>query len=150
MGVEPLPFDQRIGCWCSFGCPDFHKPEQRYWVVIDTGGEEPRLDEGVLYQRLPPFPLGLVCIWTADPPFPPATATRLIKGPAGTFANQSYFWQFQFEDPVPPFTYDAKAEFPLVQCGSQLGWVAQTAPPGWGLTTIIPVKWFQNADDVPH
>jgi len=150
MGVEPLPFDERGGCFCTFGCPDFHKPEQRYWVVVDTQGDVPRLDAGAVFQRLLPFPPGQTCQFTPDPPFPGNVFTSLIKGTEMIGSLQSYFWQFLYQESGPVNVYEAKQSFPQVECGGQLGWVAQTAPAGWGPVQIFPIRWYENANDVPH
>jgi len=150
MGVAPLPFDARKACFCTFGCPTFKRPQQRYWVVVNTAGEVPVLDTGILVQRDPSFPISLTCFWSPDPPLDPNLSADLIKVPVPPEVPNKASWEFVFEQAAPFIIYTARHRPIVTPCDGIFELPKLAGPAAWSDAKIFPVRWFEDADDVPH
>jgi len=149
MGFEPLPFDPRNACFCRQNCPSFRQPTSRWWTVWSNPPPTiPELGTGVLVEFTQQFPI------------PPTCRFRAVVLPVGVTV---YFFDIQPQDPIPgPTIQRTVAAFTNVgfgvarnsldneECNIPLNIPGVPPNDPFGGCNIFPVRWFQNANDVPH
>lgn len=149
MGVTPLPFDPRSPCFCHQNCGSFRQPTTRWWVVYQSAVPSiPQLNTGVLVefdsQTFPDrrclfvpdvLPAGVTVLSLELFPLPPIPGSDLLRS---TLVETNVGDQNNFEifESAP---CDIGYVLPVSQTTLNAGPVALT-----------PVRWYQNADDVPH
>lgn len=149
MSVEPLPFDSRPACFCRQNCPGFKQPPLRWWVVYQTCPPTiPELCSGVLveFSFFVPFsracvfepeilPAGITSLALELIPLPPFPGDEILKA---TFVDTNVGDQNNFD------------EFESVPCENAFVLPVASGTLLIGPATLTPVRWFQNANDVPH
>jgi len=150
MGFAPLPMDPRGKCFCQRGCPNFEQPTSRYWLVIQTGGDFPPLDAGILMEFNPAQSNPQLCTWIPFPALPPNQLVFLTKTPAPTIPVIGYFLRV-IAFIIPFAGYDTSLRKFFLPCGFDVLEIPKSqGPPGWGDAKIFRIEWWQNANDVPH
>jgi len=149
MGFEPLPFDPRNSCFCRQNCPSFERPTSRWWLVwSDPPPAIPILGEGVLVEFsnlvvpsqncifsaviLPPLVTNLTLQIFPMAPIPGPTIRRV----ATVFSTLGFSFAALTVD-------NEECNIPL-----NLPPVPFISP--FGGANMFPVRWFENANDVPH
>lgn len=149
MGFEPLPFDPRSACFCHQNCPSFEQPTSRWWTVWSNPPPTiPELGAGVLVE----FDLFLVV--------PQTCRFAAVVLPPGVF---SYAYEMQPRPPIPgPLIQRtvsaitnlgpgiARNVLSNEECNISLNIPAFPLFPQFGGCNIFPVRWYENANDVPH
>jgi len=131
MGFEPLPFDPRASCFCHQNCPGFQRPTSRWWTVWSNPPPTiPILGVGVLVEFDLFIAVAKTCRFSA------------VVLPVGVL---NYTFEMQPRPPQPGGLIQR-----TVTAITNLG-------PGIARNTLdnaacnIPlVRWFENANDVPH
>ena len=151
VGFEPLPFDPIGPCLCHKNCPDFRKVSARYWVNVDTGGEVPRLDEGILAEIDPGSAGQSICIWTAFPPVTFPQFFQLTKQPRVLSPSEGTRWTMVFNGFFPFLDYLAfDVDFEDVCNFDTVILPKSSGEASWSDCTLVRVDWWKNANDVPH
>jgi len=149
MGFEPLPFDPRGPCFCHQNCPSFERPTSRWWTVWSNPPPTiPELGTGVLVE----FDLFL--------PVPATCRFSAVVLPPGVLA---YSFEMAPRPPIPgPLILRtvaaitnlgpgiARNELAGEECNIPLNIPPLPAFPQFGGCNIFPVRWYENANDVPH
>jgi len=149
MGVAPLPFDPRQPCFCHQNCSGFKRPTSRWWVRWENAPPAfPIFATGILLD----FDSGLsspnFCLFKPIPDIPGIALVRLDLSPVapipGTNVQQSALAAVGGDvqvNQIIVFNPLCDATFTIAQSGGTLN---------LGLATLTPIRWYQNADDVPH
>jgi len=149
MGLEPFPFDSRSACFCRQNCPGFKQPPLRWWVVYQSAPPTiPELATGIVVQfesqTFPdrrciwdPFdlPLGILSLELEFFPLPPVPGDEILKS---TFLVTNVGDQNNFD------------EFTDVPCQDAFVLPEASGTLEIGPVALTPIRWFQNANDVPH
>jgi len=147
--VEPLPFDPRSPCFCHQNCQGFRQPTSRWWVKWqDPPPAFPVLGTGVLLDVVTQFPEFSFCFWEPETLPPGIQQVRFLMIAQAPFPGPDIFKSASCRiDPLLQFndvlvgTNVCNVQFVIGQTGGGLN---------MGPATLTPVRWYQNADDVPH
>ena len=155
MGVAPLPADLRTPCQCTGGCNEtWQGPQKRIWArwVQAIPLLFPDLAAGILME-LVPASIGVQnCTWrpvTAFAPFILLTLVRTGQSPS-TGTGGSYI--VSGSDLLGQL-YSAQFAFAPDNCESSkfIQEIVDTfVPPINSDVLLTPVRWYENANDVPH
>jgi len=119
-------------------------------VTVQTGGDVPILDTGILTMGGPGEFGGFSCFWTPDPELAPGAFAEIIKLPLPDPVPQLAQWQFIFEQTDPFIIFVGRHDVIVSPCDGIFELPKINGPAAWGDAKIFPIKWFQNANDVPH
>lgn len=152
MGSDPLPADARSACFCHQNCGDFHRPEQRIWLSIPGAfGDHSMYVSGVLHELPPGLQFPNICLWFPEvlPPFiQDSVITRRVVAP---IPGVNWAWSANIRD-LQLNTWTAELNITTAtRCDQRSFTLFQTAgnlPYGPGHLT--QVRWYENANDVPH
>jgi len=149
MGFAPLPFDPRSSCFCHQNCPSFKKPTSRWWLVWTLPPPTiPILGVGVLVEfdfvifqnRFCQFvavtlPVGVSFLSFSTVPRPPVPGAT-IRRQCTVLSNVG--------DSV------ARLDIDNEECDIPLN--IPRLPPNdpFGDCNIFPVRWYEDANAVPH
>ena len=149
MGVAALPFDPRSACFCRQNCPGFRQPTSRWWVVYQSCPPTiPELCSGILVEFDSVSPVTRRCTFEGVDlpvsvssltlelfPLPPVPGDEILKS---TFVVTNVGDQNNFE------------EFVDVPCEQAFVLPFASGTLLIGSCALTPVRWFENANDVPH
>jgi len=149
MGFEPLPFDPRNACFCRQGCKSFRQPTSRWWTVwSDPPPSIPELGTGVLVEFDLALPAIGFCQFSAVVKPVGVLVYRLTMFPVQPIGSNEIRRNVQASTNVGTgiarnFLVNEECNIPLNIAGF---------PPAdiFGGCNIFPVRWFENANDVPH
>ena len=153
MGIDPLPFDTRGGCFCHQNCPDWRRPEKRYWLVI-PGATPPqqRLAAGVVVDWFFADFVNYLCRWAWEEALPPfievlVEMKALPPIPGGFRSIEITVWSQGLV--VWHWLGQQGGNF---ACGFQhtTFFAPDIDTQGWGPGDLYRIPWYANADDVPH
>jgi len=149
MGVAPLPFDPRTACFCHQNCPGFQRPTSRWWTVWTNPPP-----------TIPELGTGVLCEFDLFSLVPKTCRFSAVTLPVGVL---SYFFEMQ---PRPPFPGGliqrtvvaitnlgpgiARNTLDNEACNIPLNIPAFPPNIQFGACNIFPVRWWENANDVPH
>lgn len=149
MGFAPLPFDPRSPCFCRQNCPSFRQPTSRWWCVWSNPPPAiPELGEGVLVEFVSFTPVSRSCQWDAVV-LPPLTTLLFFRmRPILPIPGPEIFRRVDIRTSVGNSfnnnnLLNEKCNIPLNIPGLVGG-----SP--FGGVNIFPVRWYENANDVPH
>lgn len=155
MGVEPLDADLRKPCQCTGGCNEtWQGPEKRFWVTWPDATEPQYgpLRDGVLMEIVLATISAQGCTWvpvTGPGPFITLTILRAGQAPETKTGGG---WSVQGSNAALQ-DYVANDVFTPDNCEGVKGLptVVDTFTPVINSDVLLtPVRWFENADDVPH
>jgi len=149
MGVAPLPFDPRSPCFCHSNCPGFERPTSRWWCVwTDPPATIPLLGIGVLVEFTTFVPQNKRCIFEAVVLPPLVTTLFFSMRPTNPIPGVSIFRRVD----VLSSEGNSFANISLdnEKCNIPLNIPGIPAASPFGSVNIFPVRWFEDADDVPH
>jgi len=149
MGFEPLPFDPRSACFCRQNCASFEQPTSRWWLVwSDPPPSIPLLGVGILVEFSFGNPATNFCFFLNVNTAPGITQVTL------SFEAFPPFGGGPIERQCIAFTNvgNGVAENQLTgeECAIPLNIPARPGFEIFGGCNIFPVRWFENANDVPH
>jgi len=155
MGVQPLPADLRKLCDCTGGSEKtWQGPEKRIWLRWPNAPAliYPQLASGILME-LPQANITVqVCVWDPLAPIAPLVTLILRRTGQSPSTGTGFSWAVNAEnsdgeDWVGSITLPA-ASTPQATVVNRF---AETWTPPLGVPCILTqVRWYQNADDVPH
>lgn len=149
MGFEPLPFDPRNACFCRQNCPGLTKPTSRWWLVWSTPPPSiPELGVGILAEFNFANPATNFCLWLGiDLPVGVTQVTLVLQAVppigGGPIARQCIAFT-NVGNSV------AENELTGEACDIPLNIPGRPGLDPFGGCNIFPVRWFENANDVPH
>jgi len=150
MGFAPLPFDGRSPCFCHQNCGSFRQPTFRWWVTFTSPPVGiPQLGTGVLMEFTTFTPGPEECLW--EPVVLPVGVTFMLiaRRPTVAVPGPTYQWETRVVTP----TDDSECVLPVNgQACNIIQEIPALPPPKdvFGDAKIFPVRWYQNANDVPH
>jgi len=149
MGFAPLPFDPRSPCFCRQNCPNHRQPTSRWWCVwTNPPPTIPELGTGVLVEFNQFFPTISLCRFSA-----------VVLPPGVTLHN----FVIQALPPIPGRLIErtvvaqtnlgtgrAQNVLDNEECNIPLNIPVRPPDIIFGGCNIFPVRWYENANDVPH
>jgi len=150
MGVNPLPFDDRPPCFCHQNCLGFKKPTERWWVTFTMPPLlVPELGTGVLVDFTIFLPGFRECQFEPDVLPPNLDKLLLAIFPGGTIPGITIIWTLEAQ--VGAVTSFCTGVFNNKPC-REITEIPRVPPPNntFGDGKVFPVRWYQNANDVPH
>lgn len=149
MGFEPLPFDDRPPCFCHQNCPSFRKPEKRWWLVwSDPPAAIPELGEGILVEFDNLFVPAKFCTFLAVTLPPTLTLVSLTINP--TNPQPGPLMRRQSRTISAFGTSINRLQVPGEECDIALNLPGFPPFDLFGGCNMFPVRWYENANDVPH
>lgn len=154
---DPLPFDPRGACYCHKQCPDFKKPTTRIWVTV-PGAPPPFtfLDDGILFLIgvIGPGPPDLCgpgqqCAYVPASIPTPMNSGFLCKLLRGVTVIGGIHWRITINFDLF-VSYIADGDFPGLGCRENTAVPFFEGPFGPLDAAVTQVRWFENANDVPH
>jgi len=155
MGVEPLTADLRMLCDCTGGCElAWEGPQKRMWVTWPTAPaiNYPNLSSGILFELSPPSITVQICRWFPVTAFAPFVTIVLLRTGQSPSTGTGGSWLVQGVDAFVNqyiaqnvFTPDRCEDFKTLATS-----LDQFIPKLGDNVDIEPVRWWENANDVPH
>jgi len=149
MGVAPLPFDPRSPCFCRQNCLGFRAPTSRWWLVWTAPPPSiPEIGTGLLVDFSVFIAFSRLCIFTGSTlpvgvNFVTLEIQPIAPIPGPTMRRQCLVSTNVGTSQARNFLDNEKCDIPLNIPG-----VVPNNP--FGDCNIFPVRWFENANDVPH
>ena len=149
MGFAPLPFDDRAPCFCHQNCPSFKKPEKRWWLVwTNPPPTIPELGTGVLVEFTGILLPQKQCLFEAVTLPVGAISIQLVIQPVAPIPGLTMLRQAEAITNVGSSV--AQAILSGEECDIALNLPAFPPAAPFGACNMFPVRWYQNANDVPH
>jgi len=150
MGFAPFDFEDPRPCLCRQNCPDWRKPVQRWWAVWSNPPPTlPILGEGILFEFdpfgslfrdcfykpviFPPGFFALILRIFPQPPVPGPFVTRLMRVFTDTLVES-------FARKIDQF----------ILCDVDILLPGLPLQEPFGDCQLTAVRWFEDANDVPH
>lgn len=152
MGKAPLDADLRTLCQCSAGCAKpWQSPQLRYWATWGAT-TSPQLGAGIFIESsgvAAPEQCDYAGVVDVPGFFTNATMTR-VATPAVSSASGN--WLVQVFRGLSLETVNLFVAAPSEDCQAVKTCVLITnnTPMTIGPCTLTPIRWFEDADDVPH
>ena len=149
MGFAPLPFDPRSPCFCRQNCPSFRQPTSRWWCVWTTPPPAiPELGDGVLVEFVGPGPLARSCQF--DAVVLPPLVTLLFYRTVPILPIPGVEIRRRVDVRTSVGNSFAANNLSNEECDIPLNIPGLVGASPFGSVNIFPVRWYENANDVPH
>lgn len=123
----------------------------RYWCVVNTRGDVPALTAGFFFEFSLAIPASGLCIWTIDPPLVPPIGSSFVKQSPAPTSPLGLTFSFSYIDSSSGFFYGGLLDLVGFQCATPFFTLPKFAgPPLWSDVFVYQIRWYQNADDIPH
>lgn len=149
MGFEPLPFDPRNACFCRQNCPSFRQPTSRWWLVWSNPPPTiPEIGTGILVEFATFDPPTQACVFAAVTLPPGAFSVSLTIVPVAPIPGPTIKRQCVAVTNVGASL--AENSLDNEECNIPLNIPGVPPNDPFGGCNIFPVRWYENANDVPH